>query len=127
MLNDREVISPRPLPDAMLKYARSDTHFLLYIYDNLRNALLDRGSEHDIDCLQEALNRSKETALRVYERETYDFETGKGPGGWYPLLQKWNKSYSGAQLLIFRHVHRWRDQLARTEDESTRCVVIMLC
>lgn len=28
----------------MLRYARSDTHFLLFIYDNLRNALLDRGS-----------------------------------------------------------------------------------
>lgn len=27
----------------MLDYARSDTHYLLYIYDNLRNALLDRG------------------------------------------------------------------------------------
>ncbi|KAF5362917.1 hypothetical protein D9758_007096 [Tetrapyrgos nigripes] len=32
----------RPLPNPMLTYARSDTHFLLYIYDNLRNALLDR-------------------------------------------------------------------------------------
>ncbi|KAF8975376.1 hypothetical protein BDQ17DRAFT_1441539 [Cyathus striatus] len=34
----------RPLPEEMLQYARSDTHFLLYIYDNLRNALLDRGT-----------------------------------------------------------------------------------
>ncbi|KAF9446370.1 hypothetical protein P691DRAFT_794509 [Macrolepiota fuliginosa MF-IS2] len=32
----------RPLPTEMLEYARSDTHFLLFIYDNLRNALLDR-------------------------------------------------------------------------------------
>lgn len=28
----------------MLEYARSDTHFLLFIYDNLRNALLDRAT-----------------------------------------------------------------------------------
>lgn len=34
----------RPLPDEMLEYARSDTHFLLFIYDNLRNALVDRGT-----------------------------------------------------------------------------------
>ncbi|KAJ3571226.1 hypothetical protein NP233_g3891 [Leucocoprinus birnbaumii] len=34
----------RPLPEAMLEYARSDTHFLLFIYDNLRNALLDRAT-----------------------------------------------------------------------------------
>ncbi|KAF8652850.1 hypothetical protein AX16_004125 [Volvariella volvacea WC 439] len=32
----------RPLPEEMLQYARSDTHFLLYIYDQLRNALIDR-------------------------------------------------------------------------------------
>ncbi|KAK0449394.1 ribonuclease H-like domain-containing protein [Armillaria borealis] len=33
----------RPLPQEMLKYPRSDIHFLLFIYNNLRNALLDRG------------------------------------------------------------------------------------
>ena len=34
----------RPLPEEMLLYARSDTHYLLYIYDCLRNALLDRAT-----------------------------------------------------------------------------------
>ncbi|KAF5360491.1 hypothetical protein D9756_004521 [Leucocoprinus leucothites] len=34
----------RPLPEEMLQYARSDTHFLLFIYDNLRNALIDRAA-----------------------------------------------------------------------------------
>lgn len=33
----------RPLPPHLINYARSDTHYLLYIYDELRNALLDRG------------------------------------------------------------------------------------
>ena len=32
----------RPLTPAMRHYAQSDTHFLLYIFDNLRNALLDK-------------------------------------------------------------------------------------
>jgi hypothetical protein len=32
----------RPLPVELLKYARSDTHFLLYIYDRLRAALAER-------------------------------------------------------------------------------------
>ncbi|CAE6442662.1 unnamed protein product [Rhizoctonia solani] len=31
----------RPLPEEMLHYARADTHFLLHIYDQLRNALLE--------------------------------------------------------------------------------------
>lgn len=35
----------RPLPDAMVSYARSDTHYLLYIHDRLRNDLLSNGNE----------------------------------------------------------------------------------
>ncbi|CEL62627.1 exosome complex exonuclease RRP6 [Rhizoctonia solani AG-1 IB] len=31
----------RPLPEEMLHYARADTHYLLHIYDHLRNALLE--------------------------------------------------------------------------------------
>lgn len=31
----------RPLPDEYLHYAREDTHYLLYIYDLLRNRLLE--------------------------------------------------------------------------------------
>lgn len=34
----------RPLPEAALKYARGDTHYLLYIYDQLRNALIDKAN-----------------------------------------------------------------------------------
>ena len=33
----------RPLPDVMIKYAREDTHFLLYVYDCLRYELLNLG------------------------------------------------------------------------------------
>jgi exosome complex exonuclease RRP6 len=37
------LLTPTQTPtNEMVKYARADTHFLLYIYDNLRNALLDR-------------------------------------------------------------------------------------
>jgi len=64
----------------MLKYARSDTHFLLYIYDNLRNALLDRSGGKP-DLIRMVLSRSEETTLRTYEREVYDFDTGLGPWG----------------------------------------------
>ena len=31
----------RPLPDEMQKYAREDTHYLLYIYDRIRIDLLE--------------------------------------------------------------------------------------
>ena len=33
----------RPLTEEMMKYAREDTHYLLYIYDCLRKELIERG------------------------------------------------------------------------------------
>ncbi|KAF5315383.1 hypothetical protein D9619_007468 [Psilocybe cf. subviscida] len=106
----------RPLPEDMLKYARSDTHFLLYIYDNLRNALLDRSQSQSRaqspsagpstltpapstsstptasrGLLSEVLFRSADTSLRVYAKEMYDINDGTGSGGWDTLAKKWNK------------------------------------
>ncbi len=34
----------RPLPEEMKRYAREDTHYLLYIYDRMRNELIARGN-----------------------------------------------------------------------------------
>jgi len=33
----------RPLNEEMLRYARDDTHYLLYIYDVMRQELIDKG------------------------------------------------------------------------------------
>ena len=129
----------------MLKYARSDTHFLLYIYDNLRNALLDRsqtGSEPqsglqasassllERGLLGQALARSAETSLRVYTKEPYDALGGSGQNGWDKLANKWNKvaltsggpgvGVGAMQREVYRCVHGWRDKVAREEDESTK-------
>lgn len=122
----------------MLKYARSDTHFLLYIYDNLRNALLDRssqsqsGSANSLEqgLLGQALARSAETSLRVYIKEPYDALGGFGQDGWDKLAKKWNKialtaggpgvGVGAMQREVYRCVHGWRDKVAREEDESTK-------
>lgn len=125
----------------MLDYARSDTHYLLYIYDNLRNALLDRSGSRSntppepsssdslppATVLREVLSRSEDTSLRVYEKEVYDEETGVGVNGWDVLAKKWNRAYltptnprSIQRLEVFKTVHSWRDQVARLEDESPR-------
>ena len=99
-----------------MKYARSDTHFLLYIYDNLRNALIDRSqsrsqsrsprsspplagasfsnftsstAQHTL--LKQVLERSMETSLRVYAKEPYDAVEGSGSSGWDTLAKRWNK------------------------------------
>jgi len=112
----------RPLPTEMLLYARSDTHFLLYIYDRLRTALLQR-ADGAPDLVREVLRRSEDTALRTYVLETYDVATGLGPNGWETLSKKWNRGLHGTQLAVYKAVHAWRDAIARREDESTRYVM----
>lgn len=113
----------RPLPAEMLKYARSDTHFLLFVYDLLRNELLNRSDQVTHNLMQTVLQRSAETALRRYEKEGYDGETGEGPNGWRNLYSKWSRPLSPQQFAVFKAIHAWRDQVAREEDESVRYVL----
>lgn len=111
----------RPLPAGMFDYARSDTHYLLYIYDKLRNELIEASANTNemIDYVQE---HSKREALQRYDRPVYDTEKGQGPGGWYDLLSRNSGVLSKEQFAVFRAVHKWRDEVARAEDEGWQCV-----
>ncbi|KAJ2799389.1 exosome nuclease subunit [Coemansia helicoidea] len=137
----------RPVPDEMMRYARADTHFLLYVFDRMRGELLERGrrlvgmdvaspdSMHfgelaGLDTVQTAvqpmelvLQRSGQTALKTYAKEGYDADNGQGAGGWVRLLRKWAHPLTPPQLAVFRALHQWRDSCAREEDESIRYVL----
>ena len=105
----------------MLRYARADTHFLLFIYDHLRNALLQHSKEESNpqQAMRETLNLCAGTALRLYERTIYDEVTGKGLSGWGNAIKKWlPASTTAGTVLAFRRLHRWRDRAAREEDEA---------
>lgn len=104
----------------MFNYARSDTHFLLFIYDHLRNELLEKSdlSVDDGDLIAAVLTKSKKEALQRYERSFYDNERGQGPGGWYNMLSRTPALFNKEQFAVFRAVHRWRDRVARNEDEG---------
>ena len=54
----------RPLPEEMVKYAREDTHYLLYIYDHLRNELIKNGNAQK-NLLKTVYNRSRDVCLKV--------------------------------------------------------------
>jgi exosome complex exonuclease RRP6 len=129
----------------MLAYARSDTHFLLFIYDNLRNALVDRASsrasemsqpqantsslnfDSRFSLLRKVLSLSEETSLRLHQTDNYD-EEGSGPGGWDTIAKKWNKvaftkvAEESTSKSVYLRIHDWRDRVAREEDESTAYV-----
>ncbi|KAI0391553.1 ribonuclease H-like domain-containing protein [Xylariaceae sp. FL0594] len=107
----------RPLPEEMFYYARSDTHYLLYVYDHMRNELLS--SSPDTSLMQRVLKKSKETSLRRHETSAYDAENGQGPFGWFNMLLRQSSGrLSKEQFAVFRALHQWRDKLARDEDES---------
>lgn len=115
----------RPLPEEMFNYARSDTHFLLYVYDNMRNELIDKSktSQEDGDLIEYVMNRSKEETLQRYERPFYDTQRGSGPMGWYNMLCRTPALFNREQFAVFRAVHQWRDQIAREEDESVHVIM----
>ncbi|KAH9052255.1 hypothetical protein EDB87DRAFT_535640 [Lactarius vividus] len=114
----------RLLLDEKRKYARAVTHFLLYVYDNLRNALLDcavsRGAFSTIRAgpptasdafFREVLPRPAEIALWMYSPGPYDAEGESGFNGWDTLARRWRKptlrvdGTPTVQREVFRAVH----------------------
>ncbi|KAI8853517.1 ribonuclease H-like domain-containing protein [Chytridium lagenaria] len=57
-----------PSPKEMLKYARMDTHYLLYIYDRMRNEVLLKSDPETQQLLHVVLRRSEQTSLKLYEK-----------------------------------------------------------
>jgi exosome complex exonuclease RRP6 len=117
----------RPLPQELLDYARSDTHFLLYIFDHMRNELIERSDfavpDHERDKIWDVLTKSSETCLQRYENPIYDSELGQGAMGWYKLIHRNPVDFTPQQFAVFRAVHKWRDDVAREQDDSANYVM----
>ncbi|KAJ4341672.1 exosome nuclease subunit [Didymella glomerata] len=111
----------RPLSKELFDYARADTHFLLYIYDKMRNELVEKSdfSDPDRNKVHDVQEKSKEYALQRYEHPIYDRELGLGGNGWYKVISKSPVTFTPQQFAVFKAVHEWRDTLSRKEDEST--------
>lgn len=114
----------RPLPAELVEYARSDTHYLLYIYDQLRNLLLEASTPGE-NLIEAVLEGSKREALQVYERPVYDVEYGLGSGGWFKQVTQRSTKFDGPQLAVYKAVHYWRDQKAREWDEGEQSILTL--
>ncbi|KFP22268.1 Exosome component 10, partial [Egretta garzetta] len=106
----------RPLPEEMIQYARDDTHYLLYIYDKVREALWERGNEQPTQ-LQVVWQRSKDICLKKYIKPLFSDES------YLELYRRQKKHLNTQQLSAFRLLFAWRDKIARQEDESTGYVL----
>ncbi|CAP64644.1 uncharacterized protein PODANS_5_9190 [Podospora anserina S mat+] len=115
----------RPLPAEMLYYARADTHYLLYVYDMIRNDLAAAAHtvHPDGKPIERVIAKSKKTALSRYENPAFDEETGLGDRGWYNYLARSSYVYNKEEFAVFRALWNWRDKTAREEDESTGFVM----
>lgn len=112
----------RPLVPKMIEYARKDTHYLPYIYDRMKNELLE-ASSGDTDKLLLVYERSAQLCCAAFVKEIYDHNEGKGVYGWRAALKRIRPVLAPEQSAVFRAIHSWRDTIARQEDESPGFVI----
>ncbi|KZC08697.1 Exosome component 10 [Dufourea novaeangliae] len=106
----------RPLPEELQKYAREDTHYLLYIKDILRNALID-AANGQTNILKAVYDRSIDICRKTYVKPVWTEESCMN------LYRKSQKMFNNKQLYALRELHKWRDLTAREEDDSTAYVL----
>ncbi|TRM61184.1 hypothetical protein BD626DRAFT_632069 [Schizophyllum amplum] len=137
----------RPLPPPLLSYARSDTHFLPFIYDVLKGLLADApptlaadphgedGGETAIEVLVESGEEAPEGALRqVFEASARTclraprWLTGATlPHAARALARRMNRPVLGEEgsldHAVFLALYRWRDGAARGADEGVGTIL----
>ncbi|CAG0884875.1 unnamed protein product [Cyprideis torosa] len=106
----------RPLPMEMKKYAREDTHYLVYIYHRLKADLLKEGGQED-NLLRSVFSLSKAVALIRYEKPRL------GPDSHMEMYRRSRKRFNNRQLFALKELFKWRDATARENDESTGYVL----
>lgn len=105
----------RPLTEEMKKYAQEDTHYLLYLYDLMKNELLSRSKSHNL--LLEVLRKSKELCLQRYEKPLFT------PNAYVGAIETLNLLLTPQQSNVFAALFEWRDRVGREQDESVGYVL----
>uniref|UniRef100_A0A0R3W0D3 HERC1 n=1 Tax=Taenia asiatica TaxID=60517 RepID=A0A0R3W0D3_TAEAS len=91
----------------LVDYARSDTHYLLYVAEVLRGLLVSQ------DLLTDVLQRSQELCLRIYKKPKFN------PLEYLPKPHAVvRESLDKRQLYALKYLCMLRDTIAQKEDES---------
>ncbi|XP_041986609.1 exosome component 10 isoform X2 [Aricia agestis] len=102
----------RPLPEELIKYARMDTHYLIYIWRQMKAQLLESGSD-DPHLLLSVFEESRAISGVTYKKneltDTSHLE----------LYVRSQKNFNSRQMAALRLMYKWRDAQARSLDEST--------
>lgn len=98
----------RPIPESMMNYARSDTHYLLYIYDRLRMELYAKKGDE----VRQVYEKSGGVSLHRFRKPL--FVAGRA----LKVAVKKHLRFDKYQVAILESLFVWRDAASRTEDES---------
>ncbi|ODV68620.1 hypothetical protein HYPBUDRAFT_4710 [Hyphopichia burtonii NRRL Y-1933] len=121
----------RPLLNAMKAYARSDTHFLLNIFDQLRNKLIDQSEKDHDNKLQQVLYESRQVAKRRFEYTkfrplqdslvTAPIMSSNRREPYNLIMYQYNVPREKKPIMAT--LYEWRDIKARELDESPRFIM----
>lgn len=106
----------------MIKYAREDTHYLLYIYDELRKKIIAKAGESNsnpIESLKSILNKSKVICAKSYRKPKLKTDH------YYDIMNRNRPILTTKKFKLLKVIYKWRDQTARIEDESTGFILPM--
>jgi len=110
----------RPLPEEMLKYAREDTHYLLYCYDVLKSQLIKKSLMRSESILYNiALNYKKSCDLTLKEFIKPSVKETE----YYQMKSQSVSSLNKKQFSIFKLLYKFRDYIARKLDYSTNFIL----
>lgn len=101
----------RPLSQEMIYYARQDTHYLLYLYDLMKNHLIEKANgSHNL--LISVFSRSSIVCLKKYEKPLLTSTS------YLSLISRNGITLNSRQMYALEKLYEWRDKKAREEDES---------
>ena len=101
----------RPLPAELIAYAQQDTHYLLYIYDLLRNELIAKANDKT-NLLLNVYKASTDICMKRYVKVILK------PDSHIEMYRKSKRIFDNRQFYALKELYKWRDSIARTEDES---------
>ncbi|XP_073814612.1 exosome component Rrp6 [Musca autumnalis] len=101
----------RPLPEELITYARQDTHFLIYVYERITNDLLEAGNQKP-HLLRSIYQRSTEVCKKRFQKPIITADS------YMDIYRKSKRIFDNRQLFALSEIFKWRDAMARQEDES---------
>lgn len=103
----------RPIPNEMMKYAREDTHYLLFIYDHLKYELIKQGFNNNKGRLTYylflAMKESNNLSLKIYTKPEVKSNQ------YYSLIDR-SGNMNKSQLTIYKLILKFRDYIGRKMD-----------